>query len=659
MRILLVCCMLPLALLGQEVSTPGSPASAPAQPSSASSGESWVTGFMELGYRAQSGIAGSDATYRSTVNLGEGLKLSAMDFTILDPKKRLFERLRVRAYDWGGDPWSSLHIYVEKRGIYKFLADYQNLTYFNNLPSYADPTIAKGVFLDQQSFDSKRRAGSYDLELFNGRTLSPYLVYDRDSSQGRGVSVFRTDGNEYAVPELTRDATDLYRAGVHISMRRFHVTAEQGGSIFRNDLNSYVARGSAENSGSNPNPVLGQTLTLSTLLRATGVRGNGAFTRIIGTASPFSWLDLSGSYMYANPHNDVNFQQTATGSFVALSQALFYTTGQAALKATSNLPHKAANLGWNLHPTQRLRLTQSWSTDRTNSRATAVTLDRLALAGNWTLGNTASVLDSRESRLETNVFVQGPANLTFRAGHRFVWGDASGAVLPLDWLPGTPFAALRRQVELAGVTWRPGSRWSAAADAEIGKGSGAWFRTSLYDYRKIRATGNAKLTSSLKVSVDYRTLHNDNPYSGAGYRFDVHQEAATLSWVPKGERMNVQTSWEHCSYNSSISYLQPQVLQSAVSNYRESCHTLSGMMTATLKNPAEGERIRLVAGGSAVITTGSRPVTYYQPTARINVPLAKKVALFAEWRYYGLNETLFMYEAFRTHIVTTGVRFAR
>ena len=276
--------MVAIALPGQELSVPGSPAPAAGQASTASSGESWVTGYMDLGYRAQSGIGGSDATYRSVVNLGQGLKLSGTDFTILDPKKRLFERIRVRAYDWGGDPWSSLHVYAEKRGSYKFLADYRNLTYFNNLPSYADPTVAKGVFLDQQSFDSRRRAGSFDLELFNGRVLSPYLIYDRDSSQGRGVSVFRTDGNEYAVPELSRDATDLYRAGIHVSMHRFHLTVEQGASIFRSDLNTFISGEGSVNTGNNPNPVLGQTLTLSSLLRATGVRGNGAFTRITGTA---------------------------------------------------------------------------------------------------------------------------------------------------------------------------------------------------------------------------------------------------------------------------------------------------------------------------------------------------------------------------------------
>jgi hypothetical protein len=662
MKTLCAVFLLPLTVFGQATPAPvEAAASAPAAEvaSPVPSSESWISGYMEMGYRSRSGIAGSEATYRSIVNLGEGLKLTGTDFTILDPKKRLFERLRIRAYDWGGDPWSTFHIFAEKRGIYKFLGDYRNLTYFNNLPSFADPTLSRGLVLNQQSFDTKRRMGSWALEVFNGRMFSPYVMYDRNSSSGRGVSTFRTDGNEFAIPELSRDATDLVRAGVHMTLRRFHLTAEQGASIFRSDMNSYVAPGTGINPGNNLNPVLGQPINLSSLLRATGVRGNGPFSRLTATASPVSWLDLFGHYMYANPRNEVNFQQLATGSFVALSQALFYSTGQSILSATSYLPHKSASFGWDLHPGGRFRATQSLWTDRLNSNASALTRDRLALAGNLVVGSTTSLLDTNESRVETNIFVEGPRHITFRAGHRYVWGTAQGSIIPAAGLPGAPYSVLDRQVGLAGITWRPGSRWSLAADAEVGKGSGAWFRTSLYDYQKLRATGNVKLTSSLRLSMDYRKLHNENPYSGAAYRFDVHQEAASINWMPKSERLDVQASYEHCSYNSAISYLQPQILAPALSRYREYCHTISGMVTANLPSLVKGVPMKVLAGGAAVMTAGSRPTTYYQPTARLNVPVTKRVALFGEWRYYGLDQTFYLYEAFRTHILMTGVRFSR
>ena len=45
--------------------------------------------------------------------------------------------------------------------------------------------------------------------------------------------------------------------------------------------------------------------------------------------------------------------------------------------------------------------------------------------------------------------------------------------------------------------------------------------------------------------------------------------------------------------------------------------------------------------------------------AKLWLPLAKKITWFAEWRYYGYGEAFYLYEGFRTHLVTTGLRFTR
>src|ERR1035437_3168965 len=57
-----------------------------------SAAENWLTGSVDFGYRWGTD-AGNFQAYRSVVNLGEGPKLTGLDFTILHPKKRLFDRL--------------------------------------------------------------------------------------------------------------------------------------------------------------------------------------------------------------------------------------------------------------------------------------------------------------------------------------------------------------------------------------------------------------------------------------------------------------------------------------------------------------------------------------------------------------------------------------
>ncbi|MDQ1470736.1 MAG: hypothetical protein QOJ99_2216, partial [Bryobacterales bacterium] len=306
--------------------TPAAPAEPAPAASPVPSSEDWLTGYLEFGYRGLTGVGGSSDTYRSVVNLGSGPKLTSSDFTILDPKRRLFERLRVRADNWGDDPWSSFHLFAEKRGVYKFLADVRRLSYFNNLPSFADPTLSRGITLNQQSFDTRRRLGTYDLELFNNHMISPYVTYERNSGAGRGVTVFQTNGDEFAVPAALRDSTDVYRGGTHITGSRFHVTLEAGGTTFRDDQNTYTSTTFAPNPGNNLTPVFGRNLNLSSLLQAYGIRGNSIFSRASLTATPFTWLDLNGHFLYSEPRTNVNYQQYNAGSFVLLNRLLFYNS---------------------------------------------------------------------------------------------------------------------------------------------------------------------------------------------------------------------------------------------------------------------------------------------------------------------------------------------
>src|SRR5580658_2282485 len=78
-------------------------------PSPVSSTETWITGSISVGYRWVSGIGGSSSAYRSLVDLGSGPKLTGADFTITDPKHRLFDQIHVRAANWGDDPYQTAH----------------------------------------------------------------------------------------------------------------------------------------------------------------------------------------------------------------------------------------------------------------------------------------------------------------------------------------------------------------------------------------------------------------------------------------------------------------------------------------------------------------------------------------------------------------------
>ena len=51
------------------------------------------------------------------------------------------------------------HLDAKKAKLYDFSADYRDMAYFNFLPSYADPLLSRGIVLNEQSFDTRRRFG--------------------------------------------------------------------------------------------------------------------------------------------------------------------------------------------------------------------------------------------------------------------------------------------------------------------------------------------------------------------------------------------------------------------------------------------------------------------------------------------------------------------
>jgi hypothetical protein len=109
---------------------------------------------------------------------------------------------------------------------------------------------------------------------------------------------------------------------------------------------------------------------------------------------------------------------------------------------------------------------------------------------------------------------------------------------------------------------------------------------------------------------------------------------------------------------SDIGYLEPEFLTPDVSIYRDNAHTATALFSANLPHYS-GLAPTFTGGGSLFISSGSRPTSYYRPFAKLFLPVRKNLTWFTEWTYYGYGEAFYLYEGFRSHLVTTGLRFTR
>jgi hypothetical protein len=631
-----------------------------AQPAAnpAASADQWLTGSVDLGFRWVSGIGGSVPAYRSVVDLRQDFELFGLDFTIQDPKKRWFDRLDARAYGWGGEPYNTAHVDAAKSGIYDFTFDYRNIAYFNALPSFANPFAPAGF--DQQSFDTRQRTLGAELDLFPGKRIIPYLAFDRNSQYGNGVVTWANGAsNQYAVPALFRDATYNYRGGVRFEYNRFHVTLEQGGTTFKNDDE---AADNVLNFGDNTNKVLGQQLFLSSFDQGYTIRGDAIYSRGLVTATPFDWLTLTGQFLYSQPHIDVAYTSSAAGNLILISSLLFYSGQTDLATGAAKQPHVTSSAGAEIRRFRHLRIIENWLTDRFHDAG-------IGFLTTGYLGNPSipSPQNSSEPGYQVVNYNQNQVDaiydltsrITLRGGFRHVWGDAIVTASGLSQTGPLASGQLSRNVALAGATFRPWQKLRVNLDYEGASSDDVYFRTSLNDYQKARAWAQFQATPSLAFTTNFRVLSNQNPAAGVNFDFLSRDNSLAVYWTPdNGKRFSLVGEYDRATVRSDIIYLSLPFLNPAISSYRDNAHIASA--TVNLALPAySGLTPTMAFGGSLFISSGSRPTTYYQPLARLSVPLNKHVSWKSEWRWYGLGETFYLYEGFRAHTLTTGLRLTR
>jgi len=629
----------------QPAPAPAAPAPAPDEPS----GDNWLQGSIEVGYRWIPNIDGNFNAYRSVVNLGQGPKLLDADFSLLNPSKILFDRADVHATSWGGDPYNTLRVDIQKDKIYRLMADYRNIEYFNFLPSYADPTLSQGVLLNQNSFDTAIRTLNVQLDLLPGKWITPYLGFERNTQFGSGVTVFHTDQNDYPVASLYSDQTNNYRAGVRMEMGRYHVTIEQGGTTFKDDQG---ASDNQPNSGNIPGFFLGQPLVLSQMQEQYRVRSNSTYTKVLGAANLYSWLSVTGQFVYSRPHTDVNYTESSAGNFFSNDLFQFYNGGQDTLTGAANMPHSFGNVTVELRPWRRLRIVENWNTERYHNTSNALLAENLLLPGSAPLTDQQLATDRLNlnySQEEIDVFYDVTSRLTLRGGYRFQWGNTDLGAPILSGL-NLETASLRRNIGIAGINYRFSQKLRLIADAEGSSSNQTFFRTSLQQYQKAHIRASYDVASSLHFAADFSLLNNSNPDPSVKLDFSSKVESASLFWTPNsGKWGNLLLDYSRSAVSSNILYLVPQTLTPAQSIYKENAHALTAVMTVKWFS----------FGGSMFISSGSRPTNYFQPLARLSIPLNKHLRWNTEWRYYSMSEAFYAFEDFRSNQLMTSLRFTR
>ena len=170
--------------------------------------------------------------------------------------------------------------------------------------------------------------------------------------------------------------------------------------------------------------------------------------------------------------------------------------------------------------------------------------------------------------------------------------------------------------------------------------------------------GRHQITRSFSVTVSAAILKNQNPSPGINYEFLLHRETASVLCTPSGRRhWDFQGTYSRSALRSNLSYLDPSFFSPLNSSYWNNSHVVTALLNLIL--PGVTAQKPLTLGGSALVSSGSNPTNFYEPVVRPFVPLRRNLAWTSDWQYYGFEEAFYSLQSFRTHQITTGLRFTR
>lgn len=654
--------LLPLTLLAQETAEKKEAKTEKKDEAAAESPqpqkEKPINGYIDVGARWV-GQAGDYSSYRSLVNLGQGMRLLGMDFSLEPTASKLVDSVRVQGYNWGGDPYNTARLDILKRGIYRYSGTYSNIAYYNNLPSFADLTANQGVYFNQRAYDISRRNFDNELTLFPGTRIMPYIGYARNSDGGNGITTLVADQNEYPLRNAVSWGMNEIRAGVRVEMNRWHVTVEEGGSNFKDDQGVYSTD---QLTGNRTSPYFGQQLYLLSGAQYYRVRGNGAYTKVLLTASPLNWLDLSGTLIRSTPKTFSSYSDTLQGSLVS-DETQFLAIPQITDSFYGNvrMPHTTANLGAEMRVMDRLRIRTTWETDRFHTNGSGVLTSNYFFTTGATPETGSSTdgerLDVSRNRQQVEALYDITNKYMVRGGYRYEWGQVILKANQFITTSPVERGELQRHVGLFGFRAQPVTRLTLTGDFELANGVKTYYRSGLLDTKRINLQGRVTLPKSLYFNLIYSRFDNQNPAPDIDLNAKSQSASANLQWMPNdGKHITIVADYTRSTIRSDFNYLYPLGLFPVLSLYRDNAH--SGTLMADLKLPF-GKKYtgRLSFGGSFVTTSGTRPSNYYQPQGRLQLPLTPKLEFFSEWKYYGLHQPYYYYEGFRSNMFTGGLRF--
>ncbi|MFH0960750.1 MAG: hypothetical protein V1897_18855 [Pseudomonadota bacterium] len=213
------------------------------------------------------------------------------------------DRIDLSLYNFGGDPFETFGLSVQKYGKYSFQYDRKKSEYFyNDLRQ-----IGGGELYNLHNFDFERTTDSGSLKVWLGSLFQVYLNYDRYTKKGNSVTSFDIDRIEFEFDKPISDKSTEATIGLDFHLNRYSFILEERIQDYKNE-NSLFLPGYADGGVNADYP---SSLDSFSLNQPYDFKTNTHTFKF--NARPFNSLILSGSAQLSKQDTNLTYSEDAEG----------------------------------------------------------------------------------------------------------------------------------------------------------------------------------------------------------------------------------------------------------------------------------------------------------------------------------------------------------
>jgi hypothetical protein len=639
-----------------------------------------VVASVEFGVRGLS-VTGNDNKYRSDLNYGNGVRLFDSSFLLRSKEGitgRAFDEFLVTTSGWGGDPYGSTRVSVEKSGVYTFDANVRRARYFNALTSLANPL---NTAVGQHTANQRHNFSDFDfVGLPDNRKLRFHAGYSSDMREGPGTTTARFSGDEYRIDSNAETRANDFRAGIDALLLGFDLSFMQGARYFHDNSSQTVTLTNQGNNTTN-------TSRIDNLFRETPAQGTHFWSRFNVHRLFARKLDFTGRYIYLSSRSRYSFFEQTTGRQSNGNLAVPQT---ATARGETKRPSSIGDIGVTFLATDKFRISNTFRYDnfRINGEEPLVdvlrqrTLAGAPLATVTTVSLFARTTNYRRFLNTVEADYQFSRSYSVHAGYRFTDRHIQLAHLDRTTTLATRNETVDNQTHAAifGFKARPVKAWTIYFDGEHGDADSVFTRTGNNDFTNFRLRNRVSVSDKLSFTAAFITKDNTNPadvITSPNVPFGTPPEAldvnvksrhftSSVDWTPN-PKFSLSSGYTHMRVTSIAGILLPISNQRRVgeSQYysRDNFFFVNAFVRPTSRltfyagyhiNRDDGQGDRVAP--SNLILIDSYPMSFQSPEARVTLKLNRMLDWNVGYTYYNYNDKFFPIQNYHSHLPYTSLR---